>query len=57
LNIDHLPVPDKHAARDGSWSSSSIFTQIQKQLGLRLEADKAPVEYLVIDHLEKPSEN
>jgi uncharacterized protein (TIGR03435 family) len=39
------------------WSSSSIFSDIQKQLGLRLDADKAPVDNLVIDHVEKPSEN
>ncbi len=39
------------------WSSSSIFSDIQKQLGLQLETDKAPVDYLVIDHLEKPDAN
>lgn len=30
-----------------------IFTAIQDQLGLRLESAKAPVEILVIDHIEK----
>jgi uncharacterized protein (TIGR03435 family) len=39
------------------WSSSSVFADIQKQLGLKLEADKAPVDNLVVDHVEKPSEN
>jgi uncharacterized protein (TIGR03435 family) len=39
------------------WSSSSIFTDIQKQLGLKLDADRAPVDNLVVDHVEKPSEN
>jgi len=38
-------------------TSLSIFTAIKEQLGLKLESTKAPVEILVIDHVEKPSEN
>jgi uncharacterized protein (TIGR03435 family) len=34
-----------------------IYTAIQQQLGLRLEAAKTPTDVIVIDHLEKPSEN
>ena len=37
--------------------ASTIFAAFQEQLGLKLEARKAPVEVLVIDHVERPSEN
>jgi uncharacterized protein (TIGR03435 family) len=35
----------------------SIFTLMPEQLGLRLQPGKAQVETLVIDHIERPSEN
>jgi len=34
-----------------------LFTAIQDQLGLKLESAKVPVEVLVMDHVEKPSDN
>jgi uncharacterized protein (TIGR03435 family) len=38
-------------------SGPSLFTAIQEQLGLKLQSEKAPVDVLVIEHVEKPSEN
>jgi uncharacterized protein (TIGR03435 family) len=34
-----------------------LYTAIQEQIGLKLDATKAPAEVLVIDHVEQPSEN
>jgi len=37
---------------------SSIFTAVQEQLGLTLQAQKVMVDALVIDHVERvPAEN
>jgi len=35
----------------------SIFDAVQEQLGLRLESKKGPVQFLIVDHVEKPSAN
>jgi uncharacterized protein (TIGR03435 family) len=35
----------------------SLFTAIKEQLGLRMDAVKGQAEVLVIDHVERPSEN
>ena len=35
----------------------SIFAALEDELGLKLESGKAPTDVLVIDHIERPSEN
>jgi uncharacterized protein (TIGR03435 family) len=35
----------------------SLFAYALDQLGLRLEAEKAAIDFLIIDHVERPSEN
>jgi uncharacterized protein (TIGR03435 family) len=35
----------------------SLFTAIQEQVGLKLDAVKIPADVMVIDRVEKPSEN
>ena len=42
---------------DDSPRGVSIFTAIQQQLGLKLEAAKGPGEFLLIDRIERPSGN
>lgn len=48
-------------ARDGNLSvatsAANLITAIEEELGLKLKGSKGPVEVLVVDHVEKPSEN
>jgi uncharacterized protein (TIGR03435 family) len=43
------PAPDPNGA--------SLYTALEQQLGLKLESRKERVQFLVIDHIQKPSGN
>jgi len=44
------PKPDAYPSPD-------LFGAVQKELGLKLDAVKAPADVMVVDHVERPSEN
>jgi uncharacterized protein (TIGR03435 family) len=56
LDIASFGHPDDSVA-PGDPESVSIFTAIQEQLGLKVRPAKVQTEVLVIDHVERPSEN
>ena len=51
FTLDWVPAPPPDS------DAPDIFAALREQLGLLLESTKGPVEKLVIDHVEKPSEN
>jgi uncharacterized protein (TIGR03435 family) len=49
--------PHLSTKTDSTEAAPDIFQAIQQQLGLKLTAEKTPVDVLSIDHVEKPSAN
>jgi uncharacterized protein (TIGR03435 family) len=56
FNLNFAPVRPPGAEAPDT-QLPSIFDALRQQLGLKLHAEKGPVEYLVIDHIGRPSEN
>ena len=57
MNFDSMAArrgPDAPSAPD---AGPSVFTAVQEQLGLKLESSRAPLDTLIIDRLERPTEN
>lgn len=42
---------------DAGGDAVSIFTAVQEQLGLKLESAAAPLDVLIVDHIDRPSAN
>jgi uncharacterized protein (TIGR03435 family) len=49
--------PSEPPKPEGAETLPDLFTAIQQQLGLKLESTKAQADVLVVDKVEKPSEN
>jgi len=49
----HIPPPNP----DDPNPLPSLYTALQEQLGLKMEATKANVDVMVVDHIERPSAN
>jgi uncharacterized protein (TIGR03435 family) len=49
--------PQQQSIPAADSEGASIFAALQEQLGLKLESQKALVEILAVDHLDRPSEN
>jgi uncharacterized protein (TIGR03435 family) len=53
-----LPIyTEWESNHEGADTEASVFTTIEDSLGLRLEPAKAPMQFLVIDHIERPADN
>lgn len=54
---DETQFGGKGSSMPADPNAPNIFTAFQEQLGLKLEPQKAPVDVLVIDGVERPSQN
>ena len=54
VTLRYMPQPSQNPPPD---EPPSLFTAVEEQLGLRLQPDRAPLKILIIDRIERPTEN
>jgi uncharacterized protein (TIGR03435 family) len=57
FTLNWSPTIHSIASHTDADDTLSIFTALQEDLGLRLQPSTGSVEVLVIDHIDKPSDN
>jgi uncharacterized protein (TIGR03435 family) len=57
LAFERDASPGSDGREPGARLGPTLFSALQEQLGLKLESKKAPVEFIVIGHVDRPSAN
>jgi uncharacterized protein (TIGR03435 family) len=57
LEVSFAPILNNAAAEPADPGAPSIFTAFREQLGLKLDSGKTQEDVLVIDHVDRPTEN
>ncbi len=57
FTLSFAPVRPPDAPPDESETRPTLFDALKDQLGLKLVPQKGPVEYFIIDHVDRPSAN
>ena len=55
--LEFLPDLPPEAQAGTEASRPSFVAAVKSQLGLKLVSDKAPIEFVLVDHIEKPTAN